>query len=245
MNCANHPDTAAVAYCRTCGKPLCQACERSAQGTIFCEEHVASAATADAAGATPGAAAAPPQQPYSPYAPPQASPYTAPSDLSASPGLAFVLGLIPGVGAIYNGQYAKGIVHVVILGLIISIMNAGAAGGLEPLFGFLIPLWFFYMAFEAYHTARRRVRGEPLDEFSSIFPIYGSSGFPVGPVVLILVGVLFLLNSLDIIRFYQLLRWWPLFLIALGVYLLVARIAAARTVAPASQPGAREALDGR
>ena len=23
MNCANHPDTAPVAYCRTCGKPLC------------------------------------------------------------------------------------------------------------------------------------------------------------------------------------------------------------------------------
>ena len=23
MNCANHPDIAPVAYCRTCGKPLC------------------------------------------------------------------------------------------------------------------------------------------------------------------------------------------------------------------------------
>ena len=41
MNCANHPETAAVAYCRTCGKPLCQVCERPAQGTVFCQEHVA------------------------------------------------------------------------------------------------------------------------------------------------------------------------------------------------------------
>ena len=39
MNCANHPETAAIAYCRTCGKPLCQICQRPAQGTVFCEEH--------------------------------------------------------------------------------------------------------------------------------------------------------------------------------------------------------------
>jgi len=31
-----------------------------------------------------------------------------------SPGLALFLGLIPGVGAIYNGQYAKGMVHAII-----------------------------------------------------------------------------------------------------------------------------------
>ena len=42
-----------------------------------------------------------------------------------SPGLAFVLGLIPGVGAIYNGQYAKGLVHVIIIGLIISMLSNG------------------------------------------------------------------------------------------------------------------------
>jgi len=28
--------------------------------------------------------------------------------------------MIPGVGAVYNGQYAKGLVHVVIVGLLIS-----------------------------------------------------------------------------------------------------------------------------
>jgi hypothetical protein len=252
MNCANHPDVAAVAYCRTCGKPLCQACERPALGTIFCDEHAVpatapnpaasgfgSAAAAPTAGATAPAAADPLHGGYSPYT----TPYTAgPGDVGGSPGLAFILGLIPGVGAIYNGQYAKGIIHVVILGLMISIANAGAASGLEPLLGFLIFLWFFYMAFEAYHTARKRLRGEPLDEFSSLFPIRGTSGFPTGPILLIAVGVLFLLNSLEVIRFYQLIRWWPLLLIALGVYMLVVRLSAARTVAPAP---VQEAIDER
>ena len=92
----------------------------------------------------------------------------------ASPGLAFVLGLIPGVGAIYNGQYAKGLVHVIIIGLTISILSNGAARGLEPLLSLLLAGFWFYMAFEAYHTARRRQLGQAVDEFSSLIPMRGS-----------------------------------------------------------------------
>jgi hypothetical protein len=160
-------------------------------------------------------------------------------DPSVSPGLAFLLGFIPGVGAIYNGQYAKGVVHVIILGMIISVLNSGAAAGFEPLFGFLIPMWFLYMAFEAYHTAQKRRRGEAADEFSSLMPLRPEhGGFPLGPVLLILFGVIFLLNTLEIIRFYQLVRWWPVFLIALGAYMLWARVAGGRTrtsVSPAEE----------
>ena len=42
MNCANHLDAPAVAYCRTCGKPLCSACTRDVRGVIYCEECLAS-----------------------------------------------------------------------------------------------------------------------------------------------------------------------------------------------------------
>jgi TM2 domain-containing membrane protein YozV len=229
MNCANHPETAAVAYCRTCGKALCQACERTAQGTIFCEEHFPAANPAPGTTGTTGPAVGPTTTstgpipgatPYSPYT----SPYAG-GDASASPGLAFILGLIPGVGAIYNGQYAKGLVHVLVLGLLISIIANGAAGGMEALFGLMIALWFFYMAFEAYHTARKRQRGEPVDEFSSLVPLKSqASGFPIAPIILIGVGVVFLLNNLELVRLYQLLRYWPVALILLGVYLLYARL---------------------
>ena len=65
-------------------------------------------------------------------------------------------GVIPGVGAIYNGQYAKGLIHAVVFGLLISIVNGLHHGPLEPLFALLIGAWVFYMAFEAYHTARKR-----------------------------------------------------------------------------------------
>ena len=57
-----------------------------------------------------------------------------------------------------------------------------------------------YMAFEAYHTAKRRQQGQPVDEFSSLIPMRaGRSRFPVAPVVLIALGVIFLLDNLDLL----------------------------------------------
>src|SRR5690348_218782 len=182
MNCVNHPDVPAIAYCRTCGKALCEACRQTAEGTVYCAEHLPASAAAGASAATAGA---------SPYTAPQAPPPV--PDTGASPGLAFLLGLIPGVGAIYNGQYVKGLIHVIVLGILISIVNSGdAAGGLEPLFGMMIGVWVFYMAFEAYHTAKKRQLGQPVDEFSSLVSLRGQpSQFPVAPAILIAVGLLF------------------------------------------------------
>jgi hypothetical protein len=60
----------------------------------------------------------------------------------------------------------------------------------------MIAVWVFYMAFEAYHTAKRRQLGQPVDEFSSIMPRAGQpTRFPLAPTVLIAVGVLFLLHN--------------------------------------------------
>jgi hypothetical protein len=149
---------------------------------------------------------------------------SSPHAVSVSPGLAFVLGWIPGVGAIYNGQYAKGLIHVVIFGLLVSLVSHGA-GDLEPLFGIGIAAWFFYMAFEAYHTAKRRMMGIPVDEFSSLVQFDAANGrLPVGPVILIVLGTFFLLANFNLIRIQDLLRFWPLGLIAFGVYMLMARM---------------------
>ena len=151
------------------------------------------------------------------------------SDPGASPGLAFLLGFIPGVGAIYNGQYVKGLIHVVVMGVLISIVsNDEMSGNLQPLFGMMIAVWVFYMAFEAYHTAKRRQLGQPVDEFSSIVPRAGQpSRFPLAPTVLIAVGVLFLLHNLDILRIGELIRYWPVALICLGAYMLYERLSPA------------------
>jgi hypothetical protein len=143
---------------------------------------------------------------------------------SVSPGLAFVLGWIPGVGAIYNGQYAKGLVHAVIFGMLVSMMDSRATEGLEPLFGIFLAAWFFYMAFEAYHTAKKRRMGEVVDEYSSLINMRGRGGqFPVAGVSLLAIGILLLLHTLGFLEFYYVARYWPVLLIAAGVYLLYSR----------------------
>jgi hypothetical protein len=211
-----------VGYCRACGKGLDDTTVRRAHGTIYCEEHLPMENVAQTVG--------------QPLADPilvatEVSPYTAKTpppvpNPDVSPGLAFGLGMIPGVGAIYNGQYAKGLIHVIIIGLMISILSNGAASGLEPLLSLLLAGFWAYMAFEAFHTAKRRMQGQTVDEFSSLIPMRGgSSKFPVAPVVLISLGVIFLLDNLDIVDLRRMLRYWPVLLIALGAYMLYLRMA--------------------
>ncbi len=201
-----------LGYCRGCGVALTSETVRYAMGTMYCREHVPSGApnTDNPYVASPQAAA------------PGASSGAPVRKSDAVPGLAFMLGLIPGVGAIYNGQYAKGLIHVVIFGFIVALQDHD--GPLVVMNGFLIPAFVFYMAFEAMHTAKRRLEGLPVDEFSSIAPLGGrANGFPVGPVILMAAGVFLLLANLDLISVRAMMRWWPVGLIAVGAYMLYLR----------------------
>jgi TM2 domain-containing membrane protein YozV len=75
---------------------------------------------------------------------------------SPNPGLAALLGFIPGVGAMYNGQYAKGIVHLIIFAILASLSDD------HGIFGIFVAGWVFYQIFEAYQTAVARRDGTPL-----------------------------------------------------------------------------------
>src|SRR5947209_18226044 len=116
MNCAIHTEVPAAAYCRTCGKGLCENCKREVAGMIYCEPCIAVRLHGAGATSLPGAA------------PPPGAP---------NAGLAALLGLIPGVGAMYNGQFMKAFVHVVIF--IVIIMASHHSG----VFGILIPFFIF------------------------------------------------------------------------------------------------------
>ena len=116
MNCATHSDTAAVAFCRTCGKPLCNQCTRDVRGVIYCESCLA----ARLEGTAPAAGFVPPEQTvYPPMGGAGAVPRP-PVNAGPNPTVAGILGAIPlGLGAVYCGQYAKGLAHLGIVVLAI------------------------------------------------------------------------------------------------------------------------------
>ena len=118
MTCANHPDVPVAAYCQFCGKPLCVQCAHKIHGIVSCESCLAARLGWDAG--VKGVDGSNNRGDYqedlgSSYISPAPFPPTAPAaSTDAAPGLAFVLGFIPGVGAMYNGQFAKGLAHVAI-----------------------------------------------------------------------------------------------------------------------------------
>ena len=101
----------------------------------------------------PGSVPPPPGY-TSAYPPPYGYPAPPPPPGSPNPGLAALLGFIPGVGAMYNGQFPKGIAHIVIFAILTSLANH-----VSDAFGLLVAGWVFYMVFDAYQTARARRDG--------------------------------------------------------------------------------------
>jgi len=135
MNCANHPLVESVAFCGSCGRALCQECKRDVRGTIYCENCLATRMQNSPLPPALGASGGP------------------------SPGVALVLGFIPGVGAAYCGQILKGLVEVLIF---ISLMQL--ADRVE-VFGWLVAAFWIYMVIDSYHTARRKQLGLPSEEW--------------------------------------------------------------------------------
>jgi hypothetical protein len=244
MNCAVHSQSQAVAYCRTCGKALCEDCKRDVMGAVYCEPCIAARLQGAPGASVPGAI--PPPPPSQPGAP--------------SPVVAGILGFIPGVGAMYNGQFVKAFAHVVIFVMLII-----AASNIHWAFGWMIAFFVVYMAFEAYKTAEAKRHGLPAPDPLGLDKMFGlqesqvhSTGVPpiintaaayppvppqspqttpppqiepppppqdnapIGAIVLIALGVIFLLDNLGFLRMHHL---WPLFLIGIGLWIAYKRTA--------------------
>lgn len=162
MDCVNHSGVNAVVYCQNCGKGLCQEClvagamRNMPGGQVLCSDCI------DAWQSF--------QQPFA--APPARGP---------NPSVAAALGLIPGVGAMYNGQFLKGFIHVIVFAVLISITNQ------YPIFGLFIAAWILYQSFEAFHTARALRDHLPLpdpfglNELGNWLNLGSRAGRPGGP----------------------------------------------------------------
>lgn len=234
MNCANHPDIAAVAYCRTCGKPLCANCTRDVKGVIYCENCLAERLQGVQPAALPPAAG---------FVSSSSAP-VAPSS-GPNPAVAGILaGFFPfGVGAVYCGQYAKGLSHLVIFTLLIWGETVINNDGLNAVLGMGIAFFYVWQIIDSVRTAKAIQMGQPAPDPFGLAQAFGAAepvppGQPAQPaqateatqapkvptaaVVLIGLGVLFLLQTAGVFEFGW-DRVWPFFLIGLGIWMFAVR----------------------
>jgi LiaI-LiaF-like transmembrane region len=199
MKCAVHTEVDATGFCRNCGKALCPACTRDVRGALYCEPCLANIV-------------APP-----PAAVPSA--HTGPN-----PGVALALGFIPGLGAVYNGEYIKALIHVFVFAGLIAAQTNDISAGYHAFLGIALGVFCLYMPIEAYHVAKAKQTGvAPPAPLAG--PAETSSGEhrPVGAIVLIALGAFFLFANLGLFEWDWFGKLWPLGLIALGVWLLADR----------------------
>ncbi|HME35009.1 MAG TPA: DUF5668 domain-containing protein [Candidatus Sulfotelmatobacter sp.] len=226
MNCNTHGDTAAVAFCRTCGKPLCNQCTRDVRGVIYCETCLAERME----GMAPAAGFVPPQQtvypPYTPPYTPPAVPGRPPVSSGPNPAVAGILaGFFPiGVGAVYTGQYAKGLSHLVIMVLLILGVSSNLPWPVITGLGIAIGFFYVYQIIDAIRSAKAVQMGEPAPDPFGLAQVFGvgekfeGTKVPTGAAVLIGLGVLFLLHTAGLFEIGMGL-FVSLILIFLGVWL--------------------------
>jgi hypothetical protein len=143
-----------------------------------------------------------------------------------NPALAGILaGFFPfGVGAVYTGQYAKGLAHLAIFVMLIAGANAADSDHSTTLgvfCGIGIAFFYVYQIIDAVRTAKAIQMAQPVpDPFGLAATFSGgakieTSKIPISAIVLILLGVLFLLHTMGLAE-YGLDRYWPLILIFVG-----------------------------
>jgi hypothetical protein len=189
MNCVAHPEITALTTCKICQQPFCSTCLVERGGNHYCTNCLTRVNRSLPSSVVP--------------------------EGLCNPRIAFGLGWIPGVGAICNGEYFKAFVHVVIFGFLISISNGPHVGSFEHLFGFLIATFYFYMPLEAYQTAKRKI----LEAQGRLVPRprrSAKSDTLWTGVILILLGLVFFLNTLVPMVLNVILKLWPVLLIVFG-----------------------------
>lgn len=155
MKCYVHPDVDAVGTCTVCGRSVCQNCAIDMNGKLTCKSCVEKMAS------QPSGKAIVKKEPVLALL------------LSLVGGL--VIGLLIGLGQIYNGQVRKGIIlcaiNLVLEGIIvtvyvlISIFTLGL-GFLccLPIFAAPLLTWLYAM-YDAYIMADRINKGEPVKDW--------------------------------------------------------------------------------
>lgn len=132
-----------------------------------------------------------------------------------SPVLAAFLSIIPGFGALYNGNLVKALAQAIVFVLLIVQISQGE--GDEAILGILIGVFYIYQIVDSFNEASRslsremprEMETEDIEEISLFWA-----------VLVFGLGVVFQLSNLGLYSYRDIYRFWPVLLIAFGVRLV-------------------------
>jgi hypothetical protein len=187
MKCSYHSSVDSQEFCTTCNKPLCAECSHHIRGKCYCQDCLVKgaewAATANNL-----------------------------SISATSPKKAAWCSLIPGMGAVYNGEYLKAVTYFAVFAAL-CVMGDNIHG----IFGFGASVFMIFTIFDAYRTAQAK-RRLSLESGAKTEPPSQDRVVIGWGIFLIVLGALFLFQNL--IPFHFLSRMWPLVFVGLGAYLV-------------------------
>ena len=194
--CAYHGKNPAVVQCNQCARWLCPACDHRVRGFPFCQDCIVSGVELlrHHSSAAPGNVLR----------------------RRSSPFVATLLSFVPGLGAAYNGQTSKAIVHFAIFASFFQM--AVVTNGVHFFVLGVLGSWLF-AAVDACRTAQLLRAGLSPDAEEDVIArrLYGNP-FAWG-TTLIIIGTLFLLHTLLGVQL-PIKELLPVALVALGAYML-------------------------
>lgn len=147
-----------------------------------------------------------------------------------SPALAAILSIVfPGTGALYNGQFAKGLLYIVIFAGLVTMQGHGSG---QPFLGLILAGFYFFQIIDSINQARlinERAAGMKPQAAAAAAPAEAEGPAPSGSVfwgiVLVVLGGVLLLANFDVIRYETIFDFWPVAVIGLGLKLVFDAVA--------------------
>lgn len=142
--------------------------------------------------------------------------------VSKSPFLAAILSIIfPGTGALYNGDYQRGIIFIIIFAGLVTLQTRPHV---QPFAGLLLAGFYFFQIIDAHHQARMinlATAGEEAKMAAKPASSAEAKGSIFWGILLIALGVIFLLANFEIILYENIFDFWPLVIIVIGLKLII------------------------
>jgi len=193
MYCSYHTSHAARVQCSSCARALCAACDHRIKGYPYCQDCIVMWIENLSHG----------------------SYYGEPSRRRAR--VAALCAILPGMGAVYNRQNVKAVVHFAAIIGLIQLTHVRVLSGVFAL-GSL--LFYAYSIIDAYRTALLIGAGESPEADEERFKRALVKRAPIVGLVLIVSGLLLVIQLVRPLAFITYARLLPVLLILFGGYLL-------------------------